>query len=286
MTLLASPRYHFITGLPRSGSTLLSALLLQNPRFHAGMTSPVGGLFKGMLNQLGAGSEFGPVVTKEQRRRLSRGLFDSYYADQVGEREVIFDTNRMWSAQMPALMDLFPGAKLIACVRNVAWVMDSIERRYRANPYEITRLFNDDTERNTVYSRVETLAQRNRMVGYPWTALKEAFYGEHASSLLLVDYDLLAQAPQKVLPLIYQFLGEPEYAHNFEQVKYDAPEFDEALGLHGLHQVRPQVELQRRETILPPDLFEQYSKLSFWQDQAHSRANVITAKPSASIENH
>lgn len=286
MTLLASPRYHFITGLPRSGSTLLSALLLQNPRFHAGMTSPVGGLFKGMLNQLGAGSEFGPVVTKEQRRRLSRGLFDSYYADQVGEKEVIFDTNRMWSAQMPALMDLFPGAKLIACVRNVAWVMDSIERRYRANPFEITRLFNDDTERNTVYSRVDTLAQRNRMVGYPWTALKEAFYGEHASSLLLVDYDLLAQAPQKVLPLIYQFLGEPEYAHNFEQVKYDAPEFDEALGLHGLHQVRPQVELQRRETILPPDLFEQYSKLSFWQDQAHSRANVITAKPSASIENH
>lgn len=286
MTFLAIPRYHFITGLPRSGSTLLSALLLQNPRFHAGMTSPVGGLFKGMLNQLGAGSEFGPVVTKEQRRRLSRGLFDSYYADQAGKKEVIFDTNRMWSAQMPALMDLFPGAKLIACVRNVAWVMDSIERRYRANPYEITRLFNDDTERNTVYSRVDTLAQRNRMVGYPWTALKEAFYGEHASSLLLVDYDLLAQAPQKVLPLIYQFLGEPEYAHNFERVKYDAPEFDEALGLHGLHQVRPQVELQRRETILPPDLFEQYSKLSFWQDQTNSRANVITAKPAAAAESH
>ena len=277
MTVPATPRYHFITGLPRSGSTLLSALLLQNPRFHASMTSPVGGLVQGMLKQLGAGSEFGPVVTTEQRRRLVRGLFDSYYADQA-DKQVVFDTNRGWSAQMPALMDLFPGAKLIACVRNVAWVMDSIERRYRANPYEITRLFSDDTERNTVYSRVDTLAQRNRMVGYPWTALKEAFYGEHASSLLLVDYELLAQAPGKVLPLIYQFLGEPEYAHNFEQVKYEAPEFDEALGLHGLHQVRPRVGLQPRQTILPPDLFEQYSKLSFWQDGANSRANVITAK--------
>jgi sulfotransferase len=167
-------RYHFITGLPCAGSTLLSALLLQNPRFHAGMTSPVGGLFRGMLNQLGAGSEFGPVVTTDQRRRLARGLFDSYYADQAG-KDVIFDTNRMWSAQMPALMDLFPGAKLIACVRNVAWVMDSIERRYRANPYEITRLFGDDTERNTVYSRVDTLAQRNRMVGYPWRRSKRPF---------------------------------------------------------------------------------------------------------------
>lgn len=278
MTNPSPPRLHLITGLPRSGSTLLSALLLQNPRFHAGMTSTVGGLFRGMLNQLGAGSEFGPVVTTEQRRRLARGLFDSYYADQAGSKDVIFDTNRMWSAQMPALMDLFPGAKLIACVRNVAWVMDSIERRYRANPYEITRLFNDDTERNTVYSRVDTLAQRNRMVGYPWTALKEAFYGEHAESLLVVDYDLLAQAPHKVLPLTYQFLGEPEYAHNFEQVKYDATDFDEALGLHGLHKVRARVALEPRQTILPPDLFEQYSQLSFWQDGSRSRANVITAK--------
>lgn len=270
-------RYHFITGLPRAGSTLLSALLLQNPRFHAGMTSPVGALFNGMLNQLGAGSEFGPVVSTEQRRRLVRGLFDSYYADQTS-KDVIFDTNRMWSAQMPALMDMFPGAKLIACVRNVAWVMDSIERRYRANPFEITRLFNDDTERNTVYSRVDTLAQRNRLVGYPWTALKEAFYGEHAASLLLVDYELLAQAPQQVLPLIYQFLGEPLFEHDFEQVQYDAPEFDEALGLHGLHKVRQRVGLERRETILPPDLFEQYSKLSFWQDQSNSRASAVTAK--------
>lgn len=273
------PRYHFISGLPRSGSTLLSALLLQNRRFHAGMTSPVGSLFKGMLNQLGAGGEFGPVVSTEQRRRLARGLFESYYADQAQTKDVIFDTNRMWSAQMPALMDLFPGAKVIACVRNVAWVMDSIERRYRANPYETTRLFTDDIERNTVYSRVDTLAQRNRLVGYPWTALKEAFYGEHASSLLLVDYELLAQAPHKVMPLVYQFLGEPEYPHDFNQVKYDAPEFDEALGLHGLHQVRPQVALQLRESILPPDLFEQYSKLSFWQNSANSRAHVITAKP-------
>ncbi len=103
-----SPRYHFITGLPRAGSTLLSALLLQNPRFYAGMTSPVGGLFKGMLNQLGAGSEFGPVVSTEQRRRLVRGLFDSYYADQA-DKQVVFDTNRMWSAQCRRLWTCSPG---------------------------------------------------------------------------------------------------------------------------------------------------------------------------------
>jgi sulfotransferase len=274
---MAKAKYHFISGLPRSGSTLLAALLLQNPRFHAGMTSPVGSLFRGMLNQLGAGSEFGSVVSKEQRRRLTRGIFDSYYADQA-DKDLIFDTNRMWSAHMPVLMDQFPDSKVIACVRNVAWIMDSVERRYRSNPYEITRLFNDDVERNTVYSRVETLAQANRLVGYPWTALKEAFYGEHASSLLVVDYDLLAQAPQKVLPLIYQFLNEPEFAHDYSNVNYDAPEFDEPLGMHGMHKVRKNVSFEQRATILPPDLFDKFTSLSFWTDTNNSRANVITIK--------
>jgi sulfotransferase len=269
-----APKYHFISGLPRSGSTLLAALLLQNPRFHAGMTSPVGGLFVNMLHQFGAGSEFGPVVTQEQRRRLVRGLFDAYYADQAG-KDVIFDTNRLWCAQMPVLADQFPGSKIIACVRNVAWVMDSIERKYRSNPYEITRLFNDDSERNTVYSRVDTLAQRNRLVGFPWSALKEAFYGEHAASLLLVEYELLAQAPQKVLSLIYQFLGEAPFDHDFDRVHYDAPAFDAQLGMSGLHKVRPQVGLEARNTILPPDLFEKYAELSFWKNSSGSPANII-----------
>jgi sulfotransferase len=40
---------HFISELPRSGSTLLAALLRQNPRFHAAITSPIGNLMNRML---------------------------------------------------------------------------------------------------------------------------------------------------------------------------------------------------------------------------------------------
>ena len=68
------PSYHFITGLPRSGSTLLAAILRQNPRFHAGMTSPVGALTSALLPQFSAGSEYGATITQEQRRRLVRGV--------------------------------------------------------------------------------------------------------------------------------------------------------------------------------------------------------------------
>lgn len=271
-------KFHFISGMPRAGSTLLSAILRQNPRFRAGMSSPVGALFSGVLDQVAAGSEFGPVVSTAQRQALLRGLFSSYYAAEPAG-SVIFDTSRLWSSKLPAVRDMFPQAKVIACVRNVAWVMDSIERLYRANPYENTRLFNDHIERNTVYSRVDTLAQRNRLVGFAWTAIKEAFYSEQADALLVVDYDLLAAAPDKVLPLIYKFLGEPWFeGHDFKNLSFDAPEFDAALGLAGMHKVRPQVAVEPRHTVLPPDLFAQYSNMSFWLDGVNSRASVITAK--------
>jgi sulfotransferase len=274
---LTEQKFHFISGLPRAGSTLLAALLLQNPRFHSGMTSPVGTLFSNMLAQFSAGSEFGPVISHAQRRRLMLGLFKNYYADHA-DKAAIFDTNRMWCSKLSGVIDLFPNTKVIACVRNVAWVMDSIERLYRANPYENTKLFVDDVERNTVYSRVDTLAQRNRLVGFPWAALKEAYYSEHASSLLIVDYDILTQVPERVLRLIYEFIGEPWFEHDFEHVEYDAPAFDQALGLTGLHRVRPRVALEPRRTILPPDLFEQYAKLSFWQDSTGSAAQVIRVR--------
>jgi sulfotransferase len=269
------PQYHFISGLPRSGTTLLAALLRQNPRFHAGISSPVNAFFQGMLNTASVAGEFGSTVTPKQRRNVMRGLFHSYYQDVV-DKPVIFDNNRGWSARMPALADVFPQAKVIACVRDVAWVMDSLERRYRADPFEHTRLYNDDIERNTVYSRVDTLGQRNRLVGYAWSALKEAFYGEQAGSLLIVDYDLLAQTPDKVLPLIYQFINEPYFVHDFTWLQFDTPEFDANLGLPGLHTVRERVSFEPRRTILPPDLFANYSKMNFWTDTANSRANVIT----------
>lgn len=278
MSLSTSPQYHFISGLPRSGSTLLAAILRQNPRFQAGMSSPVGSFVNSILSQVSAGSEFATLVDNAQRKDLLTGLFDSYYRKD-SDKSVIFDTNRMWCAKLPTLLDLFPDAKVIACARNVAWVMDSIERQYRSNPYENTKLFGNNMGRSTVYQRLEGLAQHDQLVGFAWAALREAFYGEHAKSILVIDYDLLTQAPEKVIGLLYDFIGEPRFAHDFEQLAYDAPDFDLQLGLPGLHRVRPKVEFTERRTIIPPDLFEKFSKMTFWSDPSGSAANVIAPKP-------
>lgn len=269
-------RYHFISGLPRSGSTLMGAVLRQNPRFHAGMSSPVASLFEGIIAQCSAGSEISTMVNQPQRARILRGLFESYYADCSAE--VIFDTNRAWTAQLPALMTLFPEAKVICCVRDVAWVMDSLERQFRSNAFENTKLFNNPAERSTVYTRVEAMANANRLVGFPWHALREACYSEHAGRIILVEYDLVTNRPKDVFKLVYEFLGEPWFEHDFENVAYDAPEFDAQLGLDGLHRVHPKVEPRARQTILPPDLFERYANLAFWRDLQKSKAYRIVAQ--------
>jgi len=248
------------------------------------MSSPVAGLFEGVISQVSAGSELSTMVNQDQRARILRGLFDSYYAEN--SHPVVFDTSRSWTAQLPALMRLFPNAKLICTVRDVAWVMDSLERQFRDNAFENTRLFNNPGERSTVYTRVEALAGANRLVGYPWHALREACYSEFAERLVLVDYDLLVTRPADVMKLLYDFLEEEPFDHDFESVEYDAPEFDAQLGLDGLHRVHKKVEPRPRETILPPDLFERYSKLSFWRDLPNSAAYRIVVQQAGDQQQH
>lgn len=268
-------RHHFISGLPRSGSTLTAALLRQNPRFHAGMSSPIASLFDGMIAQVSAGTELSSTVTNTQRARLLRGLFDSYYADR--DEPVIFDTNRAWTAKLPALMQVFPEARVVCLVRDVSWIMDSMERQFRQNAFEHTRLFNGPGERATVYTRVEAMAGANRLVGYPWHALKEACYSDYADRVIIVDYELITHRPAEVFTLLYEFLGEEPFEHDFSDVTYDAPAFDAQLGLDGLHRVHKEVAPRPRTTILPPDLFERYAKLAFWRDLPNSRAFRIVA---------
>lgn len=232
----ALPRMHFISGLPRSGSTLLAGILRQNPRFHASMSSPVAGLVNGALEQMGAGSEFYTFFDEAKRKRMCHSLFHAYYADEAVEHEVIFDTNRMWTARLHQLIELFDDFKVICCVRNPAWIMDSFEVIYRKNPFDYSRMFNPGT-RQTVYSRCEALINAGGSVGSAWTALKEAYYGEFSDRLLLVDYDLLTQHPARCMELVYQFLGESPFDHDFNNVEYEASEFDEKLGVKGLHSV-------------------------------------------------
>jgi sulfotransferase len=253
---------HFISGLPRSGSTLLSAILRQNPAFHAAMTSPVGALYMALERAMSRNNETSVFLNGAQRRAILRGVFAGYY-HATSPTTLIFDTNRLWCARLAALSELFPAAKVICCVRQVPWIIDSIERQAQRNPFELSGLFGYEPG-GTVYTRTARVAGSEGMLGYALDALREACFGAHSDRLILMDYETLTRAPEGAVGALYELLGQPPFAHDFEDVSYDADAFDAGLGTPGLHAVRSRVEWRPRPTVLPPDLFRRYARDNFW----------------------
>ena len=156
-------------------------------------------------------------------------------------------------------------------MRNVVWIIDSIERLLARNPLQPSGLFNFKPG-GSIYTRVETLMDPEKgLVGLPWSLLRQAWFGDGASRLILIRYEQLAQSPAQVLQRLYAELGESPFPHDFANVQFDEPDYDEQLGMPGLHRVRPSVEYRERETCLPPDLFVKYADVNFW---TNARLNI------------
>jgi sulfotransferase len=256
---------HFISGLPRSGSTLLSALLRQNPRFHASMSSPMASLINALQREMSQGNEYAIFIDDEQRAKILTACFDAYY-HHIPPMHVVFDTSRGWTVKLTMLAQLFPQAKMICCVRNVAWVLDSIESVVRRNCLQPSKIFAYDPA-GTVYSRVEGLVSNTGMVGASLFGLREAVFSEQADRLLLVQFETLTTDPLGTLAKIYDFIGETPFCHDPDHIEpcLEAAEFDARIGTHGLHGVGSSVRPIRRRTILPGELFTRYEVFSFWQ---------------------
>lgn len=254
---------HFISGLPRAGSTLLAALLRQNPRFHAGISGPVSTFVTALLGQMSVSNEFALFLDETQKKAILKGVFENYYAAETDK--IVFDTSRQWCAKMPVLAALFPQAKVIACVRHNGWIIDSVERLVRRNAFDQSKIF-DANAGGTVYDRAEGLSAGSGLLGFAYNALKQAYYGEHSANLMVLRYEALTSRPAEAMSAVYDFIGEQPFAHDFDNVTFDAKEFDARLGTPGMHDVDHRVTPANRETILPPDVFERYRNDSFWDD--------------------
>ena len=267
-------KVHVISGLPRSGSTLLSAILQQNPRFVAGIASPIHDLVVTMLDQRNPSREFGAFFDEARRRRLLRGIFEAFYADAPADG-VVFDTNRMWTGKIPLLRALYPDLRVICCVREIGWIINSIERMLRANPLQTSRLF-EFKSGTSFYARVQSLMHTDfGNIGLALGEFREAWYGEEAASLIVVQYDSLARDPKAVVDRIYAELGEPPFQHDLGRIDYDEPEYDRLIGMPGLHRVAPKVEPQAREAIIPPEIFTRYAEAAFWARPRENPRNVL-----------
>lgn len=257
-------KYHFISGLPRSGSTLLSAILKQNPKFSADISNPLHDYARTIIQVTHNSVGMEVAVPVEKRVSIIKGIFKSFYEQHP---EVCFNTNRAWTAQTSMLKDLFPNSKIIICVRDVPWILDSFEQLNAKNPYSIKALYNHQDMSN-VYMRSNSLMSMDGPGGYvtgPLTCLKQALFSNEKDMLCVVDYEALCRRPRETMKTIYDFIGESWFEHDFENVEDSYDEFDEAANIVGLHKVRRRVEYHPRKPILPPDIWETYQNQSFWK---------------------
>lgn len=264
---------HFISGLPRSGSTLLCAVLRQNPRFISAMTSPLSLLCGTLIPKMSVGTEFATFFDDERRRTILRKVFDGYYAAATPDH-VVFDTNRTWTSRAALVKDLYPRSRIICCVRELWWIIDSIEHMLQKNPLQVSRLFNFATGAS-IFSRVETLMHpETGLVGLPYHQLREAWFGASASQLILVKYETLVREPQETIKRLYEELGEPPFQHDLDNLVYDEPDYDAALGLPGMHKVRQKLEEKPRKSCLPPEIPAKFGEVNFWAKPEANRNGV------------
>lgn len=258
-------KYRFISGLPRSGSTLLTSILKQNPRFTAEISDPLHGYVKSITQVTNASVGMDAMVGIEKRRQLMRGLFDTYYQDS---REVCFNTNRGWSSETSLLKDLYSDFKIIVCIRDIPWILDSFERLHSNNPYTIKPLYHHQDLGN-VYDRSHMLmGNMPNFLGYvdgPLANVRHSMFCDERDRLLYVEYEHLVKHPDLVIKQIYNFLEEPIFQHDFDNVENSYDEFDAQAKITGLHSVRKKITWIDRRTVLPDDLWRQYEQSSFWK---------------------
>ncbi len=248
---------HFISGLPRSGTTLLASLLRQNPNFEASFQSPLAMAVTAAVTNMGPENEGHTLISDAQRRDVVRGMFTGFYdLELLKPHQIVFDNSRRWCANMGIIADVFPEGVVLCCVRPIAEIVDSFERLFQSHQIEPSRIHGGAANVN-VYARVRALLDENAVVGWSLAATREAFYGVHWARLHLIEYSELCNNTAAVLESIHKRLGAKPFQYDFRDIRQlDGKElFDAQLGTPGLHTLFPEVAAYKPgEFIIPPDI--------------------------------
>ena len=102
------------------------------------------------------------------------------------------------------------------------------------------------------------------IIGFPYLGIKQAITGSEKSSLFILEYDQLTKQPEQMIKSLYNFIDEPYFQHDFNNVEASWDEYDQEIGIK-LHEVRKRVEHKTRNYILPPDILNKYHDLEVWR---------------------
>jgi sulfotransferase len=219
-----------LSGLPRTGSTLLSAILDQNPDVHAEGNSAVCQLMWDMQQSCeGAASEQLQANDRQATQDdLVRAIPAIYYKDTKATH--IVDKCRSWT--LPANMDMLrryvtDNPKVIVLTRPVDEIVQSFVRLRKDNGWT------GDLEGDLLIPDSEPIMRS-------LNGVKHA-QANNNGEFLFIEYAQLVDDTAEVIDSIYEFCEWEPFAHTLTEIENNHPENDLVYGLIGQHEIRPTI---------------------------------------------
>lgn len=246
----------FLSGIARSGSTLLGSILNQNPDIYVSPTSPLMDLF--CLTEE-ACVKLDKQYTYDKNtvvNNLYKSLAPTFY--QHIDQPYIIDKHRGWPRNVEQIKQFITNnPKIICTYRPVAENICSFLKLVEADPDNSV----DADLRNVGLSL--TTYNRAMMIWHnysknPYTSLKIGleYYRQH---LLIVNYNDIVDDTENQINRIYNFLEIPKFDHTYDNITNTCAEVkDTEWGFKGLHVIRNTISKTSSDPrkVLGRDLFE------------------------------
>ncbi|NIL97337.1 MAG: hypothetical protein GTO53_07045, partial [Planctomycetales bacterium] len=267
---------HFVSGLPRSGSTLLMNLLGQNPSLHVTPTSGLIHLMRQVVHRWPNTREFRSQGLENARPFVLnglRGLLSGFYQDQFEQGQTVFDKSRGWLQYIEPLEEILARrVKVITMVRDVRAIAASFEKLYRGRGIE-GRVPSGPAAVRTATSeqRARHLLAASQVVGRSLSRVRDAI-DRCPDRLLIIPYPHFTLHPQQTLSVIHQAFDLPPFDYDPDHVAQVTHEDDNYHGRQ-LHTIRPKIEAPPAEPwrgILPDSLCKQL-------EQEYADLNALAA---------
>lgn len=267
-------QFYFLTGLPRSGSTVLSCLLSQHPDIYASPNSALVELLVNVRNHLRTTEQARAFLQPEQEGDVLRSIMDGMY--RFTDAPIIVDKSRAWPHphNIELLRNILPNEpRFVAMVRSLPEILASFIALVEAHPESVSYIDAHLTARSlplTNANRCAFLFSPDGTIHESWYTLKAAFDAGYADLFHVVEYDDLVAHPEETLAGIYRFLGIEPAPHDFSAIENTTPEDDRVYGLPGMHTVRPILRKEPRDAtaVLGREVYETYAVVPhFWRDE-------------------
>jgi hypothetical protein len=265
-------KFYFMAGLPRSGGTLLSSILNQNPDIYVSPQST-------LPNTLGAAyNEYQSKENKDSDQfqniyNVMEMIIPTFYSHK--KEKYIIDKNFSWLDGHPYVIlknHLKNPIRVICPVRDVLGILASWNRLCEKDPNnnhdkEIRKNYKD--KRPMADRRAEffmTLGDEKNGILNGIENLKRILYPEFKDNILLVDYDDLTQDTLNTIDQIYNFLGIEKFDHDFNNISNPNLHKD-TWGIKDHHKVKPTIQREEDDysKIFSKDTIKKYSGLEFWK---------------------